>query len=104
MHFLQSPEWEQFQQSVGRRTWRAAGVLLIEHSLPYGFKYLYAPRPEQISEDFFIEAEKIAKAEGAISLKIDPEINSRQPLVGSRQSNSIQPRKTIIIDLHQTEE
>ena len=37
MSFLQSIEWEQFQQSLGRKTWRVDGALVIKHELPYGF-------------------------------------------------------------------
>ena len=106
MHFLQSPEWEQFQQSVGRKTWRVQGVLLIEHALPYGFRYLYCPRPEDLSDDFFIETEKIARAAKALFLKIDPASQKELRITNYelRKSQALQPRKTIIVDLTKPED
>lgn len=41
---LQSDGWEWFQRALGRTTHRVDGVLAIEMSLPFGMRYLYAPR------------------------------------------------------------
>jgi lipid II:glycine glycyltransferase (peptidoglycan interpeptide bridge formation enzyme) len=42
--FLQSPEWEQFQQSLGSETFRAGESLFVVHTLPIVGKYAYCPR------------------------------------------------------------
>ncbi len=121
--FLQSLEWERFQRLLGRKTRRIKGALVIRHDLPFGFNYLYCPRPElanreQATENrFFEEAEKIAEQEKSVFLKIDPassefgvrsseqeEVNSQLPTPNSQLSHSIQPSKTIILDLTQSED
>lgn len=107
--FLQSPEWEQMNKAMGRKTWRVGGVLIIRHNLPRGFNYLYCPRPEfnQITLSRFLsEINQIAKAENSLFLKIDPGekisfegINAR---IGS--GRPLQPQKTIVLDLSKSED
>jgi hypothetical protein len=43
-NLLQSDGWEQFQQALGRRTWRVNDLLAIEVSLKFGLTYLSSPR------------------------------------------------------------
>lgn len=107
--FLQSHEWEQFQNSLGRKTWRAEGALLIEHDLPGGFCYLYSPRPElkrDTPEQFLKEAKKIGRKEGAIFLKIDPlpQFTIHNSKFKINESSPLQPRRTIVINLQKSEE
>jgi hypothetical protein len=45
MLFLQSRAWEGFQRTIGRKTWRVQGALVILHELPFGFSCLYCPHP-----------------------------------------------------------
>lgn len=115
MSFLQSPEWEQFQNSLGRRTWRAENALLIEHALPGGFRYLYSPRPELGDEasikhqesrigNFLKEAKEIGREAGAIFLKIDPSLERQRSKLKGQMSRPIQPRKTTRVDLRKSEE
>lgn len=102
--FLQSAAWEKFQQSIGRRTWRADGNLVIQHDLPRGFNYLYSPRPESVTSSWLSGVEEIAKKEKAIFLKIDP-TSHFPPLTSYLKSmNSIQPQKTVILDLQKSEQ
>lgn len=77
--FLQSAEWERFEQSLGRATWRpAGGTLVVRRDLPLGFNYLYCPRSEsrimnqESGAVFFTSIKKIAEQERSIFLKIDP--------------------------------
>lgn len=75
--FLQSEEWEKFQRSLGRKTWRILGKLVIQYTLPLGLNYLYCPRPDigqETRNTFFEEAKKIAVKEKSVFLKIDPGI------------------------------
>ncbi len=97
--FLQSAGWEAFQRSLGRKTWRAAGALVIRHDFFGGFNYLYAPRPDPFgdSDAFFSAAEKIASAERSVFLKCDP-LASVASRPGLRTARAIQPRRTVIID------
>src|SRR3989344_5911264 len=100
--FLQSPEWEIFQNSLGRQTWRADGVLIIEHNF-LGFNYIYCPRPNDFS--FLDGAEKIAKQESSIFLKIDPGGSLNIPEFKNlkfKVSNSLQPQETLMLDLKKT--
>lgn len=104
--FLQSNEWQEFQKSIGRKTRRVGGTLLIRHELPAGLNYLYAPRPEVINEFFLQNAQEIAREDGALFFKIDPIQDLRFKIQGlrTRESNPIQPRKTAVLNLQKSEE
>lgn len=117
--FLQSPEWEQFQKSLGRKTWRVENVLVIQHDLPLMQNYLYCPRPHfsvgrlaggvqapHGKESFFTEVEKIARQKKSIFLKIDPAhtLTPQPSTLNVCRSRSLQPHKTIFIDLQKSEE
>lgn len=104
--FLQSPEWEQFQKSIGRKTWRAAGNLVIRHDLPLGFNYLYCSHPVSVGSEFLSETEKAAREEKSIFLKIDPTEKFQIPNSKFQilNTHSLQPRKTVILDLQKSEE
>ncbi len=108
--FLQSPEWELFQKEAGRKTWRVDGVLVIQHVLPLGFNYLYCPRPDSgiMSHESGINVlEKIkviAFEEKSIFLKIDPVANFQFSIFNFQKSNSLQPRRSLLLDLTQSTE
>ena len=118
--FLQSPTWEEFQKSLGRKTWRAEGALVIRHDLPGGFNYLYCPRPESVTSNQLLVIKELARGEKSIFLKIDPAGPSKSDFLPSRAgaasagkgprevrlhvSEPLQPQKTVIIDLQQREE
>jgi lipid II:glycine glycyltransferase (peptidoglycan interpeptide bridge formation enzyme) len=98
--FLQSWQWAEFQQSLGRKVFLLAGIkdngkefkpesllaeiLLIKYPLPFGKSYLYSPHGPLISqslnplevkkvlEDLFSQIKKIAQTEKAIFFRIDP--------------------------------
>lgn len=119
--FLQSPEWEELQRSLGRKAWRVNGTLVIQHSLSLGFNYLYCPRPNSGIWNLRTRAStvrgrqesgiralnalrNIARQERSIFLKIDP-IDDPPPEVGPRCfSSSIQPQKTVVLDLSKSED
>lgn len=102
--FLQSYEWENFQKLVGRKTWRVDDILIMRHDLPAGVNYLYCPRPELVTSNWLLTAENIAREENSVFLKIDPA--DQLPVTSSQLSDasSIQPRKTVILDLRKSEE
>lgn len=103
--FLQSTEWEAFQRSVGRKTWRADGALVIRHDLPLGLHYLYCPRldlgirNQGVGMRALDDIKKIAVQERSIFLKIDPLAPLQTANYKLQVSVSIQPRQTILLDL-----
>src|SRR3989338_8473145 len=104
--FLQSIEWEEIQRKLDRKTWRIENNLIICHNLPAGFSYLYAPKAEiaETSEIFFRLAAGIAEKERSIFLKVEPLKSLSPSAFGGRESNSLQPRSTIFLDLTMAEE
>ena len=106
LSFLQSPEWEDFQKLEGRKTWRVDEALVIRHELPLGFNYLYCPHPESITNNQLLVIKDIAREEKSIFLKIDPleKLQIPSSKLQIKPANSIQPRKTIAIDLQRPEE
>lgn len=95
--FLQSPEWQDIQEQMGRRTIRISGALVVRHNLPLGFAYLYVPRPGGVSGDFFDALRAHARASGALFLKIDPS-QPLPPRPAFAPGRSLQPRETVIVD------
>ncbi|MBI2053124.1 MAG: peptidoglycan bridge formation glycyltransferase FemA/FemB family protein [Candidatus Sungbacteria bacterium] len=103
--FLQSPEWEGFERSLGRDTWRIADTLVIKRDLPLGLNYLYCPRPDfgirnqELGIRVLDGIKKIAAQERSIFLKIDPLISLPPTTYHLQPSLSIQPRETLILDI-----
>jgi len=108
MHsFLQSYEWEKLQEAIGRKHWRLFDHLVIQHDLPQGFNYLYAPHLPELTDEFLHAVREIALAEKSLFLKIDPvglPENWRLNIGGWQFSQFVQPQKTVVIDLEKTEE
>ena len=117
--FLQSWQWGEFQRALGRKIWRIergqVKGLLIKHNLPLRRNYLYCPRGplgefpgEQNNFQMFLEeVKKTAKQERSIFLKIEP-LRSFSGLSADfgfvKSPKKIQPAKTLILDLVQSEE
>lgn len=107
MSFLQSPEWEEFQKSLGLKTQRVDNILIIRHDLPGGLNYLYCPRPGSVTSTWLLEAERMARGEKAIFLKIDPMSSLKSDFpqeVRLRPAPTLQPRKTVVLDLDKSED
>lgn len=105
--FLQSYEWEQLQEMLGRKNWRINGHLVIQHDLPNGYNYLYAPHLENIDDDFLHKINEIADEEKSIFLKVDPVADTKYwkiDIMGWQFSHEIQPRRTNVINLAKPEE
>ncbi len=112
---LQSWQWGEFQELLGRKIWRIGANqlrgLLVEFPLPFKKNYLYCPRGPigRFSQagflDFVSQVRQIAKQSQSIFLKIEPEADCRLPVSDFQLSQKqIQPRQTIILDLKKTEE
>lgn len=103
--FLQSVEWEKLQDATDRKTWEIDGLLVIQHRLPFGLNYLYCPKPRAVDEKFFEKVQKIAVQERSLFLKIEPTCELRiKTNYEYQKSASLQPPKTVILDLRKTEE
>lgn len=120
---LQSWNWGEFQISLKKKIFRLAVfddnkllavALVIKQEMPLGFSYLYLPRgpviagsvtDSTVNDYLFSTIKKIAQAEKAIFLRLDPswlkstELD-RQGMVSVGQ---VQPKSTLILDLNLTE-
>lgn len=120
--FLQSWEWGQWQEKLGREVYRfkmvddagnfMAAAQLIKMPLPFGQYYLYAPYGPvadlgwKIENLNFLFQELKKKFVGCVFFRIEPK---NEPLpAANRQlltkTKNIQPGKTLVIDLTKPEE
>lgn len=122
--FLQTHDWLQFQKYIGRKTWNfddgKIRANIIQHDLPFGKNYLYIPHGPEISwgeiqsglknevDNFLKYLKDLGKENKSIFVKMEPmadvvmEVVYRKSLKHSKKS--IQPTKTIILDLNLSEE
>lgn len=127
MDFLQSKEWREFQESVGRRTFfvededsaSSAGKFsasIIEHKLPLVGKYFYIPKGPIIKLDSSIslgmtKVIAIAKENNAGWIRVDSENDEVLKLIKknteykiSKAPHDMQPKEIFVIDITKTEE
>lgn len=122
--FLQTEEWLNFQSSINRKTFRfddgKVVANIIRHDLPLGMNYLYIPHgPElKLGEmgsgiknellQFVSYLKNLAREQKSIFIKIEPLQDSTIELLygaGFKKSpKEIQPNRSVIIDLEQSEE
>lgn len=101
--FLQSPEWQEIQERMGRPTRRIGSLLLIRHDLPFGYHYWYAPQPALNDAATFFRALEHAGRSGAIFLKVDPAEGLPAVSVRHVPSHALQPRVTLVFDCRRDE-
>ena len=82
---------------------------MIQHRLPLGKNYLYIPYgPESVSHQFAGDLRQLAKQQGSIFVKAEPmqdDVARQLISIGFKKSNkSVQPHKTVVIDLTKTED
>lgn len=122
--FLQSWEWGEFQESLGRTIFRSAVVdgdtvlaqaLYIKMVIPFGFNWYYVPHISSVDRQALVKLlsfiKKQAIADRALLVHVDPHaflassdekifkdvfnnLNFRK-----RQNHSVQPVATVVIDL-----
>ncbi|MBU4421649.1 aminoacyltransferase [Candidatus Parcubacteria bacterium] len=95
--FLQSKEWEEFQQSLGRKTFRILDTLIIKMPFALGLSFLYSPKGkcQQLEE-----IRKIAKKEKAFFYRIEPQEKPNKRFLQFRDK---EPKCTQILDLSKSE-
>ncbi len=126
--FLQTPEWLEFQKSLGRPAWRfdddKVVANIIRHDLPFRMNYLYIPHGPEIHldqitgglknelENFFAYVRKLAREQKSIFVKFEPLEDSTIELIYAtsvsrhlkKSSKEIQPKRTVVIDLEKSED
>lgn len=103
-HFLQSKEWEEFQKSLGRNTFRIDGVLIIKLPLIFGKTYFYCGGCLTLNVK---HAAELAESENAVFLKLEPMVSKSAGIVlGDFQKSrkALQPQRTITLDITKSEE
>lgn len=128
--FLHSWEWGQLQQKLGVSYWRLvlgesehvqAVALVVKRPLPWGRSWLYLPRgpvfatgltsqlKEKVWQQLQQRLRQLARQEHALFIRLDPawpvgttsELAARGWVKAERE---VQPKDTIMIDLHTSEE
>lgn len=115
-HLLQSGEWGELKTAFGWQAVRIVvgecGAQILFRRLPLGRSLAYLPKGPvgAPGEAFWREVDRLCRARGAAFLKVEPDAweESSAPLpifAGFRLSRrSIQPRRTILVDLRGREE
>ncbi len=125
--FLESADWADFQENLGRRVWRLALVhdsreneilavaLVIKYFLPLDQNYLYSPRgPIVETKNYFNllinKIKEIAQKENSIFIRLEPTSEKQKVLLeslretGFRESKPIQPKDEWRLNLAPSEE
>lgn len=114
-HILQTSEWGQLKEHFGWQTKHVidenCGAQILFRKLPLGIKLAYIPKGPigKISSQFWKHVDDLCEMEKAFLLKIEPdcwddETEKFDDLQGLLKSNTIQPRRTILVSLEDTEE
>jgi lipid II:glycine glycyltransferase (peptidoglycan interpeptide bridge formation enzyme) len=114
LHLLQTAEWGELKRAFGWEPFRlirgdAGAQILLRRLLP-GISLAYAPKlpPALLREDSFIEEiDSLCRARGAAFLKIEPDAWDDFSIPaprGARPAPTIQPRRTIVVDISSPEE
>ncbi len=118
-HFLQTGEWGELKSQYGWEAVRlvvgSSGAQMLFRSLPFGLRLAYLPKVEASQLDaadalpFWKEVDAICRARQAIACKLEMDgwdgADIERSLVGFVPSpHSIQPRRTILVDLRPDED
>jgi len=121
-HLLQTGEWGELKSAFGWEPVRIilddeAGVQILFRRLPFGLTLAYLPKPvggsqlTVISEQIWAELDVLCKNHRAVFLKIEPDawlsdfdLRSTSHIALRTSPHNIQPPRTIIVDLHGSED
>jgi len=121
-HLLQTGEWGELKSAFGWRPVRivsgGTGVQILFRKLPFGFTIGYIPKAvvstqrSAFSQELWDEMDSVCKQSRAIFLKLEPDLwqeaESTKLLITNSQlrisPHNIQPPRTIIIDIKDSEE
>jgi lipid II:glycine glycyltransferase (peptidoglycan interpeptide bridge formation enzyme) len=117
-HLLQTSSWAEFKQAFGwsavyAKTEHCAAQILLRH-LPLGLSIAYLPKGPLGSQwqELWPQVDALCRQHHAIFLQVEPDLFEPLPeevhtlwLAGfTPEEHTIQPRRTIVIDLQPTEE
>lgn len=112
-HLLQTGEWGELKSAFGWKPVRIitnnTGLQILFRKLPLGFTIGYIPKAN-VGQTLWYEIDSVCKIKRAIFLKWEPDLWDRSPLpmgegLGVRVSpHNIQPPRTIVVDLKDSEE
>jgi len=115
-HVMQHGAWGEFKTKFGWSAYRicnrGSGAQILIRDLPFGFRFAYIPKGP-IGHDWknlFPELREFCKRQKAFALKIEPngwesELEKIEEIPDDfYASSSIQPRRTIIVDLKLSED
>lgn len=118
--FLQSFEWGNFQEKLGKKVWRffvknnnvSFLTLLIKQSLPFSFFYFYSPRgpiflnseTKEIPADFLIYLKELVKGKKLIFWRFEPVNVFNLRMENLIRTKDVQPAKTWILNLEEKED
>jgi lipid II:glycine glycyltransferase (peptidoglycan interpeptide bridge formation enzyme) len=115
--FLQSAEWQEFQESLGRKTWLLeamsdkneilAGALVVKYGLPLGRSYLYLPRGPVAGREWLMsngqlligKIREIAENEKAIFIRAEPMVEGKKICPILEEIKPVQPKDEWWLDL-----
>ncbi len=113
-HILQTAAWGELKSAFGWQAERVvageAGAQILFRRLPLGFTLAYIPRGPigAPNPEFWAEIDAICRSRRAVFLKVEPDIWEEEHAEipqGFRPSpHSIQPRRTVVINLQGSEE
>lgn len=106
--FLQSWDWGEFQQRLGRKFWRleieGEYILVIQMTMPLGWNYLYVPRTGVELDDSKLEVlNQLAGTEKSLFIRIEP-VKQDLSSLGFLKVRQVQPQKTLLLDLSKSED
>ena len=111
-HLLQTSSWGKFKENFGWKSVRVvegnAGAQILFKSLPLGYTIAYIPKGPigEIDDKFWIVIDSFARNKKSIFLKFELDMwedlhqEASDNFENFYPSKNIQPRRTIIIDLH----
>jgi lipid II:glycine glycyltransferase (peptidoglycan interpeptide bridge formation enzyme) len=120
--FLQSWEWGQWQEKLGKQAFRfflsdddnniQVSIQVIQSPLPLGRYYLYIPYGPVIKENFqfsiynlqFLLQELKKKFPSAVFIRVEPKAILGDLHQIGKKSGNIQPGKTLVINLQQSQD
>jgi len=117
VHFLQTSAWGRLKSTIGWQPYYVqagqAGAQVLLRRMPFGLHIAYIPKgPMGIDwELLWADIDELCRQKNAIFLKIEPDIKEpadpemlAQLNKLGRASSTIQPRRTLVIDLAGTED
>ncbi len=117
VHLLQTGEWGELKSTFGWKPVRIvngdSGAQILFRKLPLGFSIGYMPKPvisdQSVSSQFCSEIDGVCRKMHAIFLKVELDSWDNQPpdtwhLTLRTSPHNIQPPRTLIVDIHGSEE